>query len=192
MLEKFERSLQRVELKLEDMLKRLHQVNFLIMDFDGVLTDNMVTTDSDGVEYVTCSKSDSLGLTKLRSYDVKMLVVSKETNRAVSQRCLKLGIDYLIGVDNKMEAVKQYIAAHDIDYDKSKTVYIGNDINDLDCMVYMGMGVCPADAYPEVKKQAFIVLEHNGGNGAVRELCDLITEEKERCLQQSFQPEVVQ
>ncbi|MBT3362048.1 MAG: HAD hydrolase family protein, partial [Chloroflexi bacterium] len=99
-------------------------------------------------------------------------VISKEQNKVVSARCKKLGIECYQGVDDKESALNQLIK--DLDVSLSGTIYVGNDINDLDCVTMAECGIVVADAHPSLKQSADIVLKNNGGKGAVREVCDMI------------------
>ncbi|MBU4225168.1 MAG: HAD hydrolase family protein, partial [Chloroflexi bacterium] len=148
------------------------KVQLLVLDFDGVLTDNRVWVDQNGREMVAANRSDSLGINMLRQNGVETVVISKETNPVVAARCRKLNVPYIQGEDNKASALKKMSVERKID--ASHVVYLGNDINDLPCFPLVGWAVAVADAMPEVARQADYVLTRPGGRGAVRELCDLI------------------
>jgi N-acylneuraminate cytidylyltransferase len=152
------------------------RIELLVMDFDGVLTDNRVWTDPDGREMVASNRSDSYGLGLLRTSGIESVVISKETNPVVSTRCKKIGIPVLQGIDDKEAALRGLLEKRGID--PACVVYIGNDINDLTCFHLVGWAVTVPDAMPEAIRQADYVLSHNGGHGAVRELCDLILQYK--------------
>jgi YrbI family 3-deoxy-D-manno-octulosonate 8-phosphate phosphatase len=153
-------------------------IDALVMDFDGVLTDNRVQVDQDGRESVSCSRGDGMGLEALRARGLRMLVLSKEKNPVVQARCSKLKIPCLHGIDHKLEALRSYCSEHNIALER--TVYVGNDVNDLECLAAVGCGVAVADAHPDAKRQATLVLRESGGFGAVRELCDLILDQLTR------------
>lgn len=150
------------------------RVGALVMDFDGVFTDDTVITDQDGFEAVVCSRSDGLGIERLRRTGLPLLVISKERNPVVAARCKKMKLECLQGVDDKWPALAKWIAAQGVT--AAETVYVGNDINDLDCLSQVGCPVAVADARPEVLAAARLVLERPGGYGAVREVTDLIIE----------------
>ena len=103
---------------------------------------------------------------------INMLVLSTERNPVVIQRCKKLNLSCIHGVLKKGEILTNYLKENQIDPDG--VVYIGNDVNDLPCFPLVGCAVVPADANPKAKNEADIVLSHNGGEGAVRELCEMI------------------
>ena len=148
------------------------QVKLLVLDFDGVLTDNRVWVDQDGRESVAANRSDSLWLSLLRDKGVVVYVLSKETNPVVAARCRKMNIPFIQGEDNKETALKNLMER--LGVQPSQSVYCGNDINDLPCFPLVGWAVAVADAVPEVARQADYVLARSGGFGAVRELCEMI------------------
>ncbi len=153
------------------------RIELLVLDFDGVLTDNRVWTDQDGREMVASDRSDSLGLGLIRSAGVQVYVISKEVNPVVEARCNKLKIPYLQGIDDKASALKKLLVERKID--PACAIFVGNDLNDLPCFPLVGWSVAVADALPEVVRHADFILTQRGGHGAVRELCDLIIKRNE-------------
>lgn len=147
-------------------------VSGLVLDFDGVLTDNRVVTLQDGTEAVLCDRSDGLGLELLRRAGVLVMVLSKERNPVVGARCAKLGVECVQGIDDKEPALRTWLAGRGLD--PSEIVFVGNDVNDLECLRVAGCGVVVADAHPDAIAVADLVLTRPGGRGAVRELVDLI------------------
>jgi len=148
------------------------KVQLLILDFDGVLTDNRVWVDQDGREMVAANRSDSLWLNILREKGIQVYVISKETNPVVAARCRKMNIPYIQGEDDKESALKKLFV--DGGFNPAHAVYCGNDENDLPCFPHVGWAVAVADASPNVLRQADFVLSRPGGHAAVRELCELI------------------
>jgi N-acylneuraminate cytidylyltransferase len=155
------------------------EIDLLVLDFDGVLTDNRVWTDQDGREMVAAYRSDSAILGRLKAAGVEVLILSTETNPVVSARARKMGIEAVQGVGfaSKGEALQQLLDRRGLD--ARRVVYAGNDINDLPCFDLVGWGVAVADAQPEVLHAADLILSRPGGRGAVRELCDIILTGKE-------------
>lgn len=145
----------------------------VVFDFDGVFTDNGVLLDDEGTETVRCDRGDGMGIDLLRSKNVPMLVLSKERNPVVVRRCEKLGLDCLHGVDDKLTTLKAWLAKKCLD--PSGLVYVGNDINDRECLEFAACAVGPNDTHPDVMSYVQIVLNRAGGNGAVRELADMIS-----------------
>ncbi|MFA5872884.1 MAG: HAD hydrolase family protein, partial [Anaerolineales bacterium] len=152
------------------------KIELLVLDFDGVLTDNRVWVDQDGREMVAANRSDSYGINLLRQAGVETVVISKETNPVVTARCRKMNIPCIQGEDDKASALKKLLAGRNTD--PARVVYCGNDVNDLPCFPLVGWAVAVADALPEVARKADFVLSRPGGHAAVRELCDLILEKK--------------
>jgi N-acylneuraminate cytidylyltransferase len=148
------------------------RIDLVVLDFDGVLTDNRVLVSSDGHESVACHRGDGLGMARLRRLGIPMLVLSTETNPIVALRCRKLDLECRQGVVDKLAALRHLAEARGAAL--SSTIYVGNDVNDLSCLKAVGCAVVPADAHPSVLPYAHIVLACAGGRGAVRELCDLI------------------
>jgi len=149
------------------------KIQLIVLDFDGVLTDNRVWVDQDGREMVAANRSDSLMLKKLvHEKGIPVIVLSTETNPVVAARSRKMGIPCIQGENDKATAIKKLLKEHGIDAEH--VVYCGNDLNDLPCFPLVGWAVAVADAVPEVAQQADYVLSQAGGHGAVGELCGLI------------------
>jgi len=153
---------------------RPEQVDLLVLDFDGVLTDNRVWVDEEGHELVAANRSDGLILNRLRGSGVDVVVLSTETNPVVAARCQKLKLPFLQGLENKGNTLKKFLASKKIE--PPHVVYLGNDINDLPCFPLVGYAVVVADAQPAVRREADFVLSRPGGHGAVRELGEWIIE----------------
>lgn len=148
------------------------RIDAVVFDFDGVMTDNRVYVSQEGIESVVCSRGDGMGISLLRRAGVPMLVLSSETNPVVLARCQKLQLPAIGGAGDKLPLLKDWLRRNQARIEH--TVYVGNDVNDLDCLHHVGCGVAVADAAPEAKRAADIVLSNRGGQGAVRELCDLL------------------
>jgi YrbI family 3-deoxy-D-manno-octulosonate 8-phosphate phosphatase len=148
------------------------EVDLVVLDFDGVLTDNAVWVLEDGTEMVRCDRSDGLGIAMLKKAGIPVMVLSTETNPVVTARCEKLAIPCVQGVSDKGRELVAILARERID--STRVAYVGNDVNDLDCMEIAGFPVAVADAHPQVLGTARVVLSTRGGYGAVRELCDLL------------------
>ena len=164
-------------LRTDDVAAGL-DVDVVITDFDGVHTDDRALVDSSGTESVRVSRSDGLGVERLRAAGVPLLIVSKETNPVVRARAAKLRVEVMSGVERKAEVVLRWLAEHDVA--PERVAYVGNDVNDLDVMASVGWPVAVADARPEVRRAARLVLDRPAGAGAVRELCDLVVSARDR------------
>jgi YrbI family 3-deoxy-D-manno-octulosonate 8-phosphate phosphatase len=149
-------------------------VDAVVMDFDGVHTDDAAYVGADGDELVRVSRADGLGVAALRDAGYPMLILSKERHPVVGARASKLGVEVLQGVDDKATALTRWLADHGLD--PARVAYVGNDVNDLAPMAVVGWPTAVADARPEVRAAARLVLRERGGHGAVRELCDRVLE----------------
>jgi YrbI family 3-deoxy-D-manno-octulosonate 8-phosphate phosphatase len=150
----------------------LRGVELLVFDFDGVMTDNRVLVFDDGREAVFCSRGDGMGLEMLRKAGVPLAVISKEINPVVAARCDKLRIPCLQGIENKLAELTRIVGERGLDL--ARVAYVGNDVNDLECMHAAGVAIAPADAHPDALRAADVVTAAPGGFGAVREVCDLL------------------
>jgi YrbI family 3-deoxy-D-manno-octulosonate 8-phosphate phosphatase len=156
------------------------QIDLVIFDFDGVMTDDRVWVDQDGRELVAANRRDGLGISSLHKAGIPMLVLSTEPNPVVSARCRKLKLPVIQGQSDKAAALIQLLEERNVD--PSNVIYLGNDINDIPCFSLVGCALVVADAHPEAIAQADIVLSSPGGHGAVRELCDRILRNKQQIL----------
>jgi YrbI family 3-deoxy-D-manno-octulosonate 8-phosphate phosphatase len=159
---------------MSEIEQKIKKISLFTLDFDGVFTDNRVFIDENGKETVVCDRSDSLGLKMLREKrpDVTVIVISKETSRVVRARCDKLKITCYTGIDDKLTTFQKIIA--DMKLEPALVAYMGNDVNDLECMTYAGIGVAVADSDPKVLAIADYITRKNGGRGAIREFIDIV------------------
>ena len=154
---------------IEEVIRRIRLVAF---DFDGVFTDNMVYVFEDGSEAVRCSRSDGMGLQNLERAGISTVIISTEANPVVSARARKLRIRCIQNCSDK-RAILQEIA-RELKISLDETAFVGNDINDLACLECVGLPIVVQDAHPDVLAVARYQTKHPGGNGAVREVCDLL------------------
>lgn len=148
----------------------LSNVDAFIFDFDGVLTDNLVYLDQNGVESVCCSRSDGLAFDFLRSINKPVYIMSTEKNYVVESRGKKLGIPVIQGVSQKANSINDLAKSHG--YSIGKLCFVGNDINDYHAMRMCGISACPSDSNPLIISIATFKLESMGGRGVARELIE--------------------
>ena len=146
----------------------------VVFDFDGVMTNNKVIISESGDESVVCDRGDGLGIEILKDADLMMLILSKERNSVVRRRARKLNLEVIHGCDNKITALKKWLDKNSID--ASECAYIGNDLNDVECLKFVGLAITPSDAHQSAKHFAHWILLASGGNGAVREFADAISD----------------
>lgn len=148
------------------------KISAVVLDFDGVHTDDSVWVDQNGIESVRVSRSDGHGISLLKSRGIRVLILSAEENPVVLRRSEKLGVECINGVGNKLMELKKWAGERSLPL--TEIAYVGNDTNDLECMNAVGLGICVADAHPLALQSADVVLTRDGGSGAVREMADLL------------------
>jgi 3-deoxy-D-manno-octulosonate 8-phosphate phosphatase (KDO 8-P phosphatase) len=145
-------------------------IDALVFDFDGVLTNNLVHLNSNGIESVTCSRADGLAFDVLRKLEKPTYILSTEKNQVVTARAKKLKIPALQGVNNKVETLKEM--ANKEGFDLHNILYVGNDLNDYQVMQLCGYTACPSDSHIKIKGISDVVLKTRGGEGVIRELLE--------------------
>ncbi|TXC95825.1 acylneuraminate cytidylyltransferase [Streptomyces sp. ISID311] len=143
-------------------------IDAVVLDFDGTQTDDRVLIDSDGREIVAVHRGDGLGVAALRKAELKLLILSTETNPVVAARARKLKVPVLHGIDRKDLALKQWCEEAGIA--PERVLYVGNDVNDLPCFDLVGWPVAVAGAHDVVRGAARAVTATPGGSGAIREI----------------------
>jgi len=159
--------------------RRLQKVRMVIMDVDGVLTDAGMYYSESGEELKKFNTRDGHGITLLHAAGIKTALVTRERTPIVTRRAAKLGIaEVHQGALDKLRIVKGILEKHG--FAAAEACYIGDDVGDQEVMGYVGFAAAVADALPEIKKVAHYVTRKQGGEGAVREVCDLILSARER------------
>ena len=168
----------------EELKALIRSVQLVVFDFDGVFTDNRVYLLEDGREAVVCNRGDGIGLRKLDRLGIDSLVISSESNPVVSLRCKKLNIRCFQGVEDKLNALNDVARRREIPL--FRVAFVGNDINDLDCLKAVGLPIVVQDSHADVLSYARYRTFKAGGYGAVREVCDVF----ERVVEELGEPEV--
>ncbi len=139
-------------------------------DVDGVLTDSKINIGQDGEVFKSFDVKDGYGIVQWREQDGHdFVILTSRESEAVLNRASELGVDDVHqGVENRKQKIEK-IAAR-LGFDLVDTVYIGDDLTDLQAMKAAGTACCPADAAQEVKPECSYVSQHNGGDGAVRDI----------------------
>jgi YrbI family 3-deoxy-D-manno-octulosonate 8-phosphate phosphatase len=147
-------------------------IKAIVFDFDGVFTDNRVIISEDGKESVICNRADGIGLDMIRDLCIPMTIISTEKNPVVAHRAKKLKLPVVHGLKDKIKELENFSKALKIDF--KNIAFLGNDVNDMECIKKVGFPIAVADAVEDIKKISSYVLNKNGGDGAVREFCELI------------------
>jgi 3-deoxy-D-manno-octulosonate 8-phosphate phosphatase (KDO 8-P phosphatase) len=153
--------------------RRWAQVRLFAMDVDGVLTDGTVIISSDGTEAKAFSILDGFGLRALARAGVTVAWISGRASGATSRRATELEIPHVVqGRIDKGVALQELALQQAVD--AGEIVYMGDDVIDVAAMAWAGIGVAPPDAMAGAIAAADYVTRRTAGQGAVREVCDLI------------------
>ena len=157
-------------------LKKLN-IKLLILDVDGVLTDGKLYFSDRGVEMKSFNVRDGLGLKLLLQHGIEIAVISGRKSPATNKRLQELGIDYVyLGCADKDVPFKQL--KKKLHLENKEIACVGDDLPDLLLMQQAGFSFAVADAVPKVIMNADYVTSATGGNGAVREVCELLLNSK--------------
>jgi len=160
---------------MKDILARAAQIKLLIFDVDGVLTDGRLIFGDDGQEYKAFHSRDGHGMKMLQNSGVAVGIITGRTSKVVEHRMANLGIKHVYqGKLEKLPAFEELIAK--LGFDSEQVAYMGDDVVDLPIMLRVGLAVATNDAHALVSKHAHWQAPHNGGQGAARDLCELIME----------------
>jgi 3-deoxy-D-manno-octulosonate 8-phosphate phosphatase (KDO 8-P phosphatase) len=151
---------------------RLPDIGLVVLDFDGVMTDNRVWVFGDGQEAVVCNRADGLGIDLLRGRGPEILILSTERHPIVQARAAKLGVTAEQAVRDKATRLVALAAERGIPLER--VLYVGNDVNDLEAMKLVGWPIAPADAHPSIIAIARYITKTRGGDGVVREIADVL------------------
>lgn len=144
------------------------KIKMLVMDVDGTLTDGSIFIGTNGEIMKAFNVKDGYAIAQLRENNVEPVIITGRKSEIVEVRAKELGIMELHqGVSNKLETLKQI--AIKFNCSPSEIAYIGDDLNDLECIEYVGYSGCPSDAVEEIKNSVSYVCVNSGGHGAVRE-----------------------
>lgn len=153
----------------------MSKIKMLVMDVDGTLTDGRIIISPQGELAKAFDVKDGYGIAQiLPKFDIIPVIITGRKSDIVTKRANELGIKHCYqGIANKLQkltdlATELYIKANEI-------AYIGDDLNDFDCIKYCGYSACPNDAVDKIIDTVTYVCTKNGGNGAVREFIDHLT-----------------
>ena len=148
----------------------IKKVKLIVSDFDGVFTNNKLSTDKNGEESVITSKADSLAISifKRDFSDIPIIVLTSEKNISVKKRCEKLKLDCFQVKGDKKIILEKYLFDNNIM--PENVIYIGNDKNDISCLEYVGYPVVVNDSDAKIIDSSYLVLESKGGDGAIKEV----------------------
>ncbi len=151
----------------------LQEIRLFATDVDGVLTDAGMYYSESGDEWKKFNTRDGMGIKLLQKAGLVTAIVTQERTRLVARRAEKLAIPELHqGVMDKLSVIREMAARHGISL--QQVAYIGDDVNDIEALQAVGFSAAPADGLPQVLKVVDYVCRQKGGEGAVRELAEMI------------------
>lgn len=154
----------------------MSKIKLLVMDVDGTLTDGKIYMGNNGEVMKAFDVKDGCGIKDiLPTLGITPVIITGRVSQIVENRAKEIGITELHqGVRDKLAVLKEVAEKYAATPDE--IAYIGDDINDLDCIEYCGVTACPADAVEEVKKEVVLICKTDGGRGSVRELISFLRE----------------
>ena len=153
-------------------MRNIHRIKLIVLDVDGTLTDGGVYIDSNGVETKKFNIKDGAGIVLAEKAGIDFMILTGRKSYCVERRAEELKIKYVFqGIIDKLSYLKAFL--HENNIDPEEVAYMGDDVNDLEWMSYVGFTACPADAVKRVRETVDFVSQFNGGFGAVRDLCDM-------------------
>jgi 3-deoxy-D-manno-octulosonate 8-phosphate phosphatase (KDO 8-P phosphatase) len=160
-------------MKKNILQQKAKQIRLMIFDVDGVLTDGKLFYGPKGEELKVFYVQDGLGLKLLQQSGIEVAIISSRKNQATAQRFRELKIQHVyLGHENKNTAFKKLLTK--LKLKPQQVAYAGDDLQDLIVMQQVGLSIAVSNAHPQVKKQADWHTKNSGGNGAAREICDML------------------
>lgn len=160
---------------MQDILQKAVQIKLVIFDVDGVLTDGRLFFGDDGQEYKAFHSRDGHGMKMLQNCGVEVGIITGRTSKVVEHRMANLGVQHVYqGKLEKLPAFEELISK--LGLAPEQVAYMGDDVVDLPVMLRVGLAVATNDAHPLVTQHAHWQTPHGGGQGAARDLCEMIME----------------
>jgi 3-deoxy-D-manno-octulosonate 8-phosphate phosphatase (KDO 8-P phosphatase) len=161
--------------------ERAAKIRMLILDVDGVLTDGRLYYDHAGSEMKAFHTRDGMGLKALQRAGIEVAIISGRKSGAVTHRAAQLGIRHVYqGREDKLDVFLEILRMTGLD--AGQVCFAGDDWIDLPVLLRAGLAVSVADAEEQVKQRVHWITRRNGGDGAVREICNLILAAQEKDL----------
>lgn len=152
----------------------------LVLDVDGTMTDGNVYMSDHGEIFKAFNIKDGYGIKHIvPQMKMKTVIITGRKSEIVDRRAKELDIEYVFqGVADKLACLNNFV--DELNIRLEEVVYIGDDVNDLECIEQVGFKCCPADAHSVIKGKADYIAKKNGGQGAIREVIDWLFEEYKR------------
>jgi len=164
---------QRTVAKRRPVRELLRNIRLFATDVDGVLTDAGMYYAESGDEWKKFNTRDGMGIKLLQRAGFITAIVTQERTKIVARRGEKLAIPEVHqGVMDKLSLIREMASRHDLTL--KQVAYIGDDVNDLESLKAVGFSASPADGMPEICRAVDYVCRKKGGEGAVREVVELL------------------
>ena len=161
------------------MKEKLKKIKLIGFDVDGVFTDGKIYINENGEESKAFHTQDGQGIRNLIEIGIKVLVISGRKSKAAEKRMIELGVnDYFLGFREKKEIFLKKIKDYQIKL--TECAFVGDDISDGDILDIVEFPIAVSNGRDEIKKSAFYTTQKSGGNGAIREISDLIIKAKDK------------
>jgi 3-deoxy-D-manno-octulosonate 8-phosphate phosphatase (KDO 8-P phosphatase) len=155
------------------LLERARKTRLLMMDVDGVLTDGRIIQDCHGHELKVFDVKDGHGIVMAHRAQLRTALISGRQSETITHRAEELGIELVFQkIWNKLEVYEKILVDTALAHDE--VAYIGDDLVDIPLLRRVGLAVAVADAVDEVKAASHLITQRPGGQGAVREVIELI------------------
>lgn len=152
---------------------RARQIKLLLLDVDGVLTDGKLYFTNSGEEFKAFCTLDGLGIKLLQASGVRVGIITGRNSQVVAQRARHLGVEFLVqGREDKWVALEEILKLEPLPLEQ--IAFMGDDWPDLPVMTRVGLALTVPNAHPSVSQRAHWCSQRVGGEGAVREACDLL------------------
>lgn len=152
---------------------RARRIRLAVSDVDGCLTDSGMYYGEAGDELKKFNTRDGFGFERLRNAGILGGLITRENTALVQRRAAKLRLDEVHqGAADKVRVMEEILAKHNLQWEEA--AYLGDDIMDLELLRRVGLSACPADALEPVRSAVDLVLSARGGEGALRELAEII------------------
>lgn len=157
----------------QDVIERAKKIKLTIFDVDGVLTNSGLFIGDDGQEYKQFNSKDGHGIRMWKEHGGEVAILTGRTSEVVKHRMRDLGVETIYqGYREKLPAFEHLLAETGLE--SEAIAYVGDDVVDLPVMTRVGLAVAVADAHYAVKPHAHWVTQQAGGQGAAREVCELL------------------
>ena len=158
----------------EALQQKAKKIKLVALDMDGTLTDGSINIGSEGELFKRFNAKDGLGITTAKRHGLRISVITGRKGPIIQRRTEELGIaeDAMSGISAKKKALQTLAEKYNLSMEE--IAFMGDDLNDLPALLAAGLSAAPADAAEDVKKVAEYIAPHKGGQGAVRDLLELI------------------